>query len=84
MSGQRLLSSLGVSWLRGATEEAAGAARVIEERELAGESLARAIAALVDAPATLSAMDQAARRLGRKDAAARVADLLSEPGGARA
>ena len=64
--------------------EAAGAARVIEERELTGESLARAIKALVDAPEALATMDQAARRLGRKDAAERVADLLSEPGGARA
>jgi UDP-N-acetylglucosamine--N-acetylmuramyl-(pentapeptide) pyrophosphoryl-undecaprenol N-acetylglucosamine transferase len=64
--------------------EAAGAARVIEERELSGESLARAIAALVDAPETLATMGQASRRLGRKDAAARVADLLSASGGARA
>jgi UDP-N-acetylglucosamine--N-acetylmuramyl-(pentapeptide) pyrophosphoryl-undecaprenol N-acetylglucosamine transferase len=64
--------------------EAAGAARVVEERALSGESLAGAIAALVDAPDTLAAMGRAARRLGRKDAASRVADLLSEPGGARA
>ncbi len=64
--------------------EAAGAARVIEERELGGESLARAIATLVDAPETLAAMDRASRTLGRKDAAARVADLLAEPGGGRA
>lgn len=63
---------------------AAGAARVIEERELTGESLARAIEALVDAPETLAAMDRAARQLGRKDAAVRVADLLSAPGEARA
>ena len=63
--------------------EAAGAARVLEERELSGESLARAIGALVEQPQTLTAMDQASRRLGRKDAAARVADLL-EAGGPRA
>jgi UDP-N-acetylglucosamine--N-acetylmuramyl-(pentapeptide) pyrophosphoryl-undecaprenol N-acetylglucosamine transferase len=63
--------------------EAAGAARVLEERELTGESLARAIGALVEQPQTLTAMDQAARRLGKKDAAARVADLL-EAGGPRA
>jgi UDP-N-acetylglucosamine--N-acetylmuramyl-(pentapeptide) pyrophosphoryl-undecaprenol N-acetylglucosamine transferase len=63
---------------------AAGAARVIEERELTGESLARAIEALVDAPETLAAMDRAARQLGHKDAAVRVADLLSAPGEARA
>ena len=64
--------------------EAAGAARVIEERELSGERLARAIAALVEAPETLATMDRASRRLGRRDAAARVADLLSAPGAARA
>jgi UDP-N-acetylglucosamine--N-acetylmuramyl-(pentapeptide) pyrophosphoryl-undecaprenol N-acetylglucosamine transferase len=63
--------------------EAAGAARVLEERALTGESLARAIGALVEQPQTLTAMDQAARRLGKKDAAARVADLL-EHGGPRA
>ncbi|HEY7923996.1 MAG TPA: undecaprenyldiphospho-muramoylpentapeptide beta-N-acetylglucosaminyltransferase [Vicinamibacteria bacterium] len=63
--------------------EAAGAARVLEERELTGESLARAIGALVEQPQMLTAMDQAARRLGKKDAAARVADLL-EAGGVRA
>jgi UDP-N-acetylglucosamine--N-acetylmuramyl-(pentapeptide) pyrophosphoryl-undecaprenol N-acetylglucosamine transferase len=63
--------------------EAVGAARVIEERELTGESLAHAIGALVAEPETLTAMGQAARRLGKKDAAARVADLL-EAGGSRA
>ena len=55
----------------------------VEERELTGESLARAIAALVAEPETLTAMGQASRRLGKTDAAARVADLL-EAGGPRA
>ena len=64
--------------------EAKGAARVLEERSLSGESLAQALVALVDEPHTLAAMDRASRRLGRKDAAARVADLLLEPGGPRA
>jgi len=64
--------------------EAAGAARVLEERNLTGESLAQALRALVERPETLTAMDQASRRLGRKDAAARVADLLLASGGARA
>jgi UDP-N-acetylglucosamine--N-acetylmuramyl-(pentapeptide) pyrophosphoryl-undecaprenol N-acetylglucosamine transferase len=63
--------------------EAAGAARVLEERELTGESLGRAVAALVAEPQALTSMGQAARRLGKKDAAARVADLL-EAGGPRA
>jgi UDP-N-acetylglucosamine--N-acetylmuramyl-(pentapeptide) pyrophosphoryl-undecaprenol N-acetylglucosamine transferase len=54
----------------------AGAARVLEEKDLTGESLAAALRELLDDPAALRAMEQAARRLGRPDAAARVADLL--------
>lgn len=57
----------------------AGAALMIEERELSGERLAQALAALVREPARIEAMESAARRLGRPDAAARVADLLVEP-----
>jgi len=55
---------------------AAGAARMVEERELAAGTLARTLSELVQAPEQLAAMEQAARRLGRPDAAARVADLL--------
>lgn len=55
---------------------AAGAARVVEESELSGGALAREIGELVAAPERLAAMEDAARRLGRPDAAARVADLL--------
>jgi UDP-N-acetylglucosamine--N-acetylmuramyl-(pentapeptide) pyrophosphoryl-undecaprenol N-acetylglucosamine transferase len=54
----------------------AGAAVMLEERELSGESLAGTIAALVGEPARIEAMETAARKLGRPDAAARVADLL--------
>jgi UDP-N-acetylglucosamine--N-acetylmuramyl-(pentapeptide) pyrophosphoryl-undecaprenol N-acetylglucosamine transferase len=54
----------------------AGAARMIEEKDLTGESLGRAVSELIDAPSRIEAMEQAARRLGRPDAAARVADLL--------
>jgi UDP-N-acetylglucosamine--N-acetylmuramyl-(pentapeptide) pyrophosphoryl-undecaprenol N-acetylglucosamine transferase len=64
--------------------EAAGASRVLVERELSGESLARAVNELVAAPGTLAAMGEAARRLGRPDAAARVADLLLGAGAAHA
>jgi UDP-N-acetylglucosamine--N-acetylmuramyl-(pentapeptide) pyrophosphoryl-undecaprenol N-acetylglucosamine transferase len=64
--------------------EAAGAARVLVERDLTGESLARALRELCAAPLALRAMGAAARRLGRPDAAARVADLLLARGGARA
>jgi UDP-N-acetylglucosamine--N-acetylmuramyl-(pentapeptide) pyrophosphoryl-undecaprenol N-acetylglucosamine transferase len=55
---------------------AAGAAVVLEERDLSGESLADAVRALVDEPTRIAAMEEAARRIGRPDAAARVADLL--------
>jgi UDP-N-acetylglucosamine--N-acetylmuramyl-(pentapeptide) pyrophosphoryl-undecaprenol N-acetylglucosamine transferase len=58
--------------------EAAGAARMIEERDLTGESLAREIGGLAASPERIAAMETAARRLGRPDAAARVADLLEE------
>ena len=64
--------------------EAQGAARVVLEPQLTGDSLARAVAELLGAPETLTAMGVAARRLGRPDAAARVADLLVGPGGPRA
>jgi UDP-N-acetylglucosamine--N-acetylmuramyl-(pentapeptide) pyrophosphoryl-undecaprenol N-acetylglucosamine transferase len=64
--------------------EAKGAARVLEEKQLTGASLARAVSELMDAPQTLAAMGAAARALGRPDAAARVADLLLAPGGPRA
>ena len=64
--------------------EAQGAARVVGERQLTGDSLARAVAELLGDPQALSAMGAAARRLGRPEAAARVADLLVGPGGASA
>jgi UDP-N-acetylglucosamine--N-acetylmuramyl-(pentapeptide) pyrophosphoryl-undecaprenol N-acetylglucosamine transferase len=49
---------------------------MVEERELSGASLAAALTALVEAPAALVEMEAASRRLGRPDAAGRVADLL--------
>jgi UDP-N-acetylglucosamine--N-acetylmuramyl-(pentapeptide) pyrophosphoryl-undecaprenol N-acetylglucosamine transferase len=55
---------------------AAGAARMLEEKDVTGASLAATLVALVDAPAVIGEMEAAARRLGRPDAAARVADLL--------
>lgn len=57
----------------------AGAARMIEEKDLSGEALAREIGALVSDPSRLVAMEEASARLGRPDAAARVADLLEAP-----
>jgi UDP-N-acetylglucosamine--N-acetylmuramyl-(pentapeptide) pyrophosphoryl-undecaprenol N-acetylglucosamine transferase len=61
---------------------AAGAAVVLEEKELSGAALAAAVAPLVGDPARLERMEDAARRLGRPDAAARVADLVLGTGGA--
>jgi len=60
--------------------QAAGAARMIEERELTGESLARVVSETLETPGRLDAMEDAARALGRPDAAARVADLLENRG----
>ncbi|RMG46852.1 MAG: undecaprenyldiphospho-muramoylpentapeptide beta-N-acetylglucosaminyltransferase [Acidobacteria bacterium] len=57
---------------------AAGAALVIDPDELTPERLAAAIEALAADPARLQRMSDAARRLGRRDAAARVADLAEK------
>jgi UDP-N-acetylglucosamine--N-acetylmuramyl-(pentapeptide) pyrophosphoryl-undecaprenol N-acetylglucosamine transferase len=56
--------------------EAAGAARMIEEKDLTPERLAAVLNELLSEPARLNAMEEAARKLARPDAAARVADLL--------
>lgn len=58
----------------------AGAAVMVEEKDLGGESLARAITGALADPGRLAAMEDAARGLGRPDAAARVADLLEGKG----
>ena len=62
----------------------AGAAEMILDRELTGERLAAAIAALTDDPERHAAMASRARALGRPDAAGRVAEVclgLVRPGG---
>jgi UDP-N-acetylglucosamine--N-acetylmuramyl-(pentapeptide) pyrophosphoryl-undecaprenol N-acetylglucosamine transferase len=56
--------------------EAAGAARMIEEKDLTPERLAAVVTELLSDTARLTAMEEAARKLARPDAAARVADLL--------
>ena len=56
--------------------QAAGAARMIEEKELSGELLARIVTETLETPGRLEAMEDAARAVARPDAAARVADLL--------
>ena len=55
---------------------AAGAARMLEEKDLSGASLAGAVRQLMRDPARIAAMEAAAHGLARPDAAARVADLL--------
>ena len=57
--------------------EAEGAARVLEEADATGERLGALITGLVADAKRLEGMGLAARRLGRPDAAARVADLLT-------
>lgn len=54
----------------------AGAAEVIEERELTGQGLAGRLLALAGDTPRLARMAAAARALGRPDAAARVADRI--------
>jgi UDP-N-acetylglucosamine--N-acetylmuramyl-(pentapeptide) pyrophosphoryl-undecaprenol N-acetylglucosamine transferase len=61
--------------------EAAGAAVMLIDAECDGPRLARAVAALLDDPARLDALGQAARRLGRPQAAAAIAaDVLALAG----
>ena len=59
--------------------EAAGAARMIEEKDLDGERLAATVADILSDPGRLEAMEDASRAASRPDAAARVADLLGGP-----
>jgi UDP-N-acetylglucosamine--N-acetylmuramyl-(pentapeptide) pyrophosphoryl-undecaprenol N-acetylglucosamine transferase len=56
----------------------AGAAVVIEEKDLTGERLARAILDLRNDPTRLMAMERAALALARPDAAARIVDMVEE------
>jgi UDP-N-acetylglucosamine--N-acetylmuramyl-(pentapeptide) pyrophosphoryl-undecaprenol N-acetylglucosamine transferase len=56
--------------------ESAGAARMIEEKDLTGERLAATVTDILGDPARLQAMEDASRAVARPDAAARVADLL--------
>ena len=56
----------------------AGAAQVLDDQDCTPERLAALVAELVDEPQQLASMADAARSLGRPDAAARVVDLLEE------
>jgi UDP-N-acetylglucosamine--N-acetylmuramyl-(pentapeptide) pyrophosphoryl-undecaprenol N-acetylglucosamine transferase len=55
----------------------AGAARMIPQTDLNGERLAKEIVRLVEAPEEITNMEDAARKMGRKDAAAATVDLIA-------
>lgn len=56
--------------------ETAGAARMILQRDLTGESLANEILVLINSPDKISAMETATKKLARKDAAEATVDLI--------
>lgn len=56
--------------------EAAGAARMILQQDLSGESLAEGLQTLIRDGGKLSEMEEASRRLARSDAAAAAVDLI--------
>lgn len=58
--------------------ERAGAGRMILQQDLSGERLAQEIARLAREPERTNAMEQAARKLARGDAAAAVVDMIEE------
>src|SRR5882724_2539474 len=58
--------------------ETAGAASMILQHDLTAEKLAKEIIDLVEAPQKVSAMEAAARKLARGDAAAAAVDLIEE------
>ncbi len=55
-----------------------GAARMILQKDLSGESLAREITSLIEQPNAISAMETAARKMARHDAAAVTVDLIED------
>jgi UDP-N-acetylglucosamine--N-acetylmuramyl-(pentapeptide) pyrophosphoryl-undecaprenol N-acetylglucosamine transferase len=60
--------------------QSAGAAKMILQRDLTGESLANEILDLINQPDKISAMETATRKLARKDAAEATVDLIEELG----
>lgn len=58
--------------------EASGAARMILQKDLSGETLAQQILSLAQAPEKLRSMEEAGRRLARGDAAAATVDLIEK------
>ncbi len=58
--------------------EESGAAKMILQKDLTGETLAREIIALINSPQRVTAMEQAAKKLARKDAAEATVDIIDE------
>lgn len=58
--------------------QTAGASKMILQNDLNGRNLAAAISALISAPETITAMETAARKIGKPDAAERTADLIED------
>ena len=58
--------------------EKVGAARMIVQSDLNGESLANEIARLIESPDEIDEMEAAAKSMGREDAAEKTADLIEE------
>jgi UDP-N-acetylglucosamine--N-acetylmuramyl-(pentapeptide) pyrophosphoryl-undecaprenol N-acetylglucosamine transferase len=56
--------------------QSAGAARMILQRDLTGEVMAREISALLKEPTRVTQMEEASRKLARGDAAAATVDLI--------
>jgi UDP-N-acetylglucosamine--N-acetylmuramyl-(pentapeptide) pyrophosphoryl-undecaprenol N-acetylglucosamine transferase len=58
--------------------QAAGAARMILQKDLSGEHLAKEIASFIAAPDEITRMETASRKLARRDAAAATVDLMEQ------
>lgn len=58
--------------------QAAGAARMILQRDLNGENLAKEVKSLIEAPENITDMETAAKKLARADAAEVTVDLIEE------
>jgi UDP-N-acetylglucosamine--N-acetylmuramyl-(pentapeptide) pyrophosphoryl-undecaprenol N-acetylglucosamine transferase len=58
--------------------ETAGAAKMILQKDLNGDRLASELIALLEAPEQITAMEAAARKLGRRDAAKATVDLMEK------
>lgn len=59
----------------------AGAAKVLLQKDLSGETLAAEIISLIKSPEKIAAMETAAKKLSKKDAAALTVDIIEELAG---